>query len=189
VIGEFKPASALSCAASSHSRMLFNVKVVSRVPTTTPTWPKQAAARATSPTSRSSATRTYTTPAPAHESDESGGRRVTDHSCPARDHRGSASTYQGSAGSYKPPHHHRSQADRQDYLVFAWFLIAGHHGADHAQPSWRSREPVRQRRAVQPALHDARHDHAADVRDAAVRGFANVLMPLQIGAPTSPSRD
>ena len=32
-------------------------------------------------------------------------------------------------------------------------------------------EVVADQRAVQPAVHDARHDHAADVRDAAVRGL------------------
>ena len=44
-------------------------------------------------------------------------------------------------------------------------------GADHPRRSCSSPacEIVPTQRAVQPAVHDARHDHAADVRDAAVR--------------------
>ena len=36
---------------------------------------------------------------------------------------------------------------------------------------------------LQPVLHHAWHDHVAAVRDSVVRGFANAIMPLQIGAP------
>ena len=57
------------------------------------------------------------------------------------------------------------------YLItsFAFFLIGGVMAlvmrAELARPGLQ----FVSQRAVQPAVHDARHDHAADVRDAAVR--------------------
>ena len=45
-------------------------------------------------------------------------------------------------------------------------------GADHPRRAVRARHADRtDEGAVQPAVHDARHDHAADVRDPAVRRF------------------
>ena len=60
------------------------------------------------------------------------------------------------------------------YLVtsFAWFIIGGILAllirAELFEPGI---QVVQSRRAVQPAVHDARHDHAVAVRDAAVRGI------------------
>ena len=56
------------------------------------------------------------------------------------------------------------------YLVtsFALFLVGGLMAHDHALRARLPGPADRQRRALQPAVHDARHDHAAAVRDAAV---------------------
>ena len=60
------------------------------------------------------------------------------------------------------------------YLItsFIYFCIGGVMAlvirAQLFEPGPRDRPD---QRAVQPAVHDARHDHAADVRDAAVRGL------------------
>ena len=51
---------------------------------------------------------------------------------------------------------------------FAWFLVGGVMALHHALRAGQPGHAVRQRRALQPAVHDARHDHAAAVRDAAV---------------------
>jgi cytochrome c oxidase subunit 1 len=70
------------------------------------------------------------------------------------------------------------------YLItsFVWFLLGGLMAmlirSELAFPTTRSST-----RALQPAVHHARHDHVAAVRDAVVLRFANVIMPLQIGAP------
>ena len=69
-------------------------------------------------------------------------------------------------------HHDRPQGHRQPLLHHLVRLVHArrHHGAAHPR---RARQPRaagrRQPRAVQPAVHDARHDHAAALRDAAVR--------------------
>ena len=66
---------------------------------------------------------------------------------------------------------------------FAFFIDRrpdGHADARRAGPAGHA-VPVAG--AVQPAVHDARHDHAAVVRDAAVLRVRNLIMPLQIGAP------
>ena len=61
----------------------------------------------------------------------------------------------------------------QLYLVtsFLFFLLGRRHGAADARRTGPARAAVPDERAVQPAVHDARHDHAAAVRDAAVLGL------------------
>ena len=68
------------------------------------------------------------------------------------------------------PHHHRPQADRQALPRHVVRVVPDRRpdGHDHALRARVPRPAGRQRGALQPALHDARHDHAAAVRDAAV---------------------
>ena len=68
------------------------------------------------------------------------------------------------------PHHHRPQADRQA-LPRHVVRVVPDRRPDGAADPLRAGLPGhagRQRRALQPAVHHARHDHAAAVRDAAV---------------------
>ena len=54
------------------------------------------------------------------------------------------------------------------YLIqsFVYFLIAGVDGDRHPRRADFTGTAVRRPGAVQPAVHDARHDHAVPVRDA-----------------------
>ena len=65
-------------------------------------------------------------------------------------------------------HHHRSQADRHHVRGHLLHLLLHRRpdGAADARRAGRAGTAVPVQRAVQPAVHHARHDHAAVLRDA-----------------------
>ena len=71
------------------------------------------------------------------------------------------------------------------YLVTSFGFFIGGRSDGHADA--RGTGPpgvtVPVYRAVQPAVHRARHNHAAAVCDTDMFAFANLVLPLQIGAP------
>ena len=90
-----------------------------------------------------------------------------------RKHRDSGDrTSKGSrAGSARVADHDRSRTDRDPVHRHVVHLVPDRRrdGAGDPRRAGQARPADRERRGLQPAVHDARHDHAAAVRDAAVR--------------------
>ena len=87
-----------------------------------------------------------------------------------RGDRGAAGPHQGPDGR-QVADDDRPQADRSplpDHVVRV-LPRRRRDGADHPRRAGPARAAVRERRGLQPAVHDARHDHAAAVRHPAVR--------------------
>ena len=143
-------AAAPSCAALYHSRMLFKVKIVTpaqfqRSGSTRSRRRSRRAARECSVTTleQPDRARPPTAPRSYRKGSILAGLAVLDR---PQDHRAPV-----------PDHLVRLLPDRRP------------DGADHAGRAARAGHAVRVRRAVQPAVHHARHDHAAAVRHPAVR--------------------
>ena len=151
-----------------HSRMLFNVEVVSQAEYEAYLAGPRGR-RATRPTSRCSvASDAYTQAGLDDEPTRRRRRGVTaTAAAPARPSTGRKPLGQQVVRILTTTDH---KLIGKLYLVtsFAWFLVGGLMA--HADPlrAGLPRAAGRQRRALQPAVHDARHDHAAAVRDAAV---------------------
>ena len=160
--------------------MLFQVKVVSQDEYDRRTWPtSRTAARTGSLPGRArpldDSTR-LTTRRPGSEDDDDharvhAGNRLTGprSGWPSRAPSGRAA----SSSSGSPSTDHKVIGNLYLISSFFFFLFGGIDGAGHPRSSCGQPgiQIVQCEGAVQPALHDARHDHAAAVRDTAVRRF------------------